>query len=231
MITYTSTPDEIRRECAAIDRHLEKKYVKAFKVFRNWVKNNRRQGHIVLSNTVYTINNNRVHVFWSGMGYANRNDIAYCFYVECPNKSGQLRYIFFAPKQSLPGYKPIGSRVFVFTHHFCQRLQERLGVSFIQWFEEWVKRYSLCFWHSNKNEKNQIMAMMNNTYCMGVEVKENYYYMTTCINMAQHFSNQMEEHLEKYRNVLDFEKAYHSFCDMLPKQSYSETIRQLREAR
>ena len=231
MITYTSTPDEIRRECAAIDRHLERKFLKAFKVYRNWVKNNRRLGRIILSKSVTTINNNRVHVIWSGEGYTNRNDIAYCFYVEYPNKSGQLRYVFFVPEQSVPGYRHVGSRVFVFTHHFCQRLQERLGVSFIKWFDEWETKYSLCFWHSDKDEKNQIIAMMNNTYCMGVEVKEDFCYMTTCINIAQHFTNQMEEHLEKYKSVLDFEKAYYSFCDTLPKQSYSETIRQLREVR
>ncbi len=231
MITYTSSTKDIQKEMKQIDRFLIEKNVKALKQYRNWIKNHRGVGNQLLGKSRFQVNNNNILCWWVGNSNGKNNILTYGWACETPNKDGKLRYLVYMPlhqnsdeKQTIRQYA-----ILLFTHHFCQRLQERHGKSFLEWWEEGVlaEGTSTQFRH----EEEGYYMLCNNTYCMFEIVEDNMVVVKTTINTGQQYANQIAKHLEMYESLseshakhLEWEK------EICPRFSYSNQLKALRNS-
>ena len=184
MITYTSTPQEVFNEMCLVNNAMRGVTAKAYVTYNTFVKQNKRPIVKLLKYQVTTINYNKVHIWLIGVRVGNRNIIYTSYAVEYPNKNGRPRYLSF-----IIGDKKTDYTLILYTHHFCERLKERIGKTFIEWIGE--NTYVDCFGISDEiNEKHDVIGIINNTFCIGVKEGQNIVRMITCVSKEQEFADQ-----------------------------------------
>ena len=219
MITYRYTGEELLKECCTINNKIAAKFPSAFKTFKNWVRNNKSGKRIVLSKSTYNILNNTVFVLWVGERHHNVNDISFCFIVRYLNKCGQYRYVMHMETSTDPQGKNKRDSIFIFTNHFTWRLKERLGISFMEWFNDWEATSALHLKTTDLNENREFTAFLNNTTCFGVRDKDcrDAYYITTVINSELEYQNQTTERDEAVEDL----QRYRDYRDTVKEDIYS----------
>lgn len=204
MIISTFSYSEIKKECELIDKEIVKLFPKASKVFKNWVKNNRRYGLICLGHDITKIKDNTVHIFWFGDRVKNKNDLGYYSLVEYKTYDGKTRYIYILPKQTVEGYgKNQDFQIVIFTNHFAKRIKERMNETFVDWFYNFIIKYE-GYTIIDDKEADKITASLGDTYCFGYNKGNNVIVLTTCINDDLKFENQEQEHIILKNEILDF---------------------------
>lgn len=229
MITYTSSPSEIKKEAKRIDRFFLEKNLKAMKVYRNWLERHKGEGIFLLGKSKYMVNNNRVFGWWVGESTGRNNIMCYAWACETPNKDGKLRYVVYMPLHYNDDKEQITQKfkVLLFTHHFCQRLQERHGKTFLQWWEEGTMtpgtttEFCMC--------DDGYVMLCHNTYCLYDEVDTDFIVVKTTINEEQQYENQLNLHQMLHSN-LQQSNAVHDEYERTerPKISYNKQRKMLR---
>ena len=200
MFTFTAKPNDIIREVAAIQKVLNGKKLKAYKVFKVWAQRNKSDKPIILTKQTYLINNNEVQCWWIGKRIKNINFIFCKWVVETFIIDGKRRYIGSTGKQPI-----------VYTNHFVKRLRERHNQSFLQWFEEYIIDESTQpFMHYK--DSNDFITIINNMYVLGEE-KDGVKIIETTLTDDQLYENQI---INK-QQMKDFSKKKDEEFDELTK--------------
>ena len=205
MITYRSSHSDIIKEMHDINQELTKRAFGFDAKFKAWRKNNKSTENTILQESNYTINNNKVIAWWWGRKHGSVNLIDYTFLVETPNKNGGLRYI----------YCDSNEKVVEFTNHFCNRLQERLGMSIKELMRENIINYNACYIKDAPAGTMDAVLCINGIYVMGVNDSKNYCTVTTVINDKQEFKNQTEKKNEMNGVLKDYRENFISHLNML----------------